>query len=88
METRRPRDVCHLPWLWLNYNHSSIRPNATYIRLYNELKIRFIAIKDINAGEEIFTNYNGDTDCRRPLWFEENTLTPAAALNAPRTQIS
>ena len=70
------------------YNHSSIRPNATYIRLYNELKIRFIAIKDINAGEEIFTNYNGDTDCRRPLWFEENTLTPAAALNAPRTQAS
>ncbi|MEN9825631.1 MAG: hypothetical protein RI953_1376 [Pseudomonadota bacterium] len=53
------------------YNHSSSRPNARYIRLYSEMKIRFVAIRDIEAGEEILTNYNGDTDCRRPLWFEE-----------------
>ncbi|NBW80816.1 SET domain-containing protein-lysine N-methyltransferase [bacterium] len=54
------------------YNHSSHRPNARYIRLYADMKIRFIAIRDIAAGEEILTNYNGEADCRRPLWFEES----------------
>lgn len=54
------------------YNHSSHSANARYIRLYAENKIRFVAIKDIPAGHEILTNYNGDADCRRPLWFEES----------------
>lgn len=54
------------------YNHSSVHANARYLRLYNEQKIRFIALRDIQAGEEILTNYNGDAECRRPLWFEEN----------------
>lgn len=53
------------------YNHSSSAANARYIRLYAENKIRFIAIRDIRPGEEILTNYNGDSDCRRPLWFED-----------------
>ncbi|MFZ9521272.1 MAG: SET domain-containing protein [Silvanigrellaceae bacterium] len=53
------------------YNHSSTSPNARYIRLHSEMKIRFIAIRDIREGEEILTNYNGESDCRRPLWFEE-----------------
>lgn len=54
------------------YNHSSINPNARYLRLYSENKIRFVAIKDITAGEEILTNYHGDSECRRPLWFEDH----------------
>lgn len=62
------------------YNHSSTAANARYIRLYSENKIRFIAVRDIRAGEEILTNYNGDTDCRRPLWFEE--LKPAHYIRA------
>lgn len=70
------------------YNHSSQAANARYIRLYNELKIRFVAIRDIQAGEEILTNYNGDADCRRPLWFEKNPDTPAALVNARCTRVS
>lgn len=54
------------------YNHSSTSANAHYVRLYAENKIRFVAIRNIRAGEEIITNYNGDADCRCPLWFEEN----------------
>ncbi|MEN9809668.1 MAG: hypothetical protein RLZZ488_1235 [Pseudomonadota bacterium] len=54
------------------YNHSSTSANARYVRLYAENKIRFIAIRNIRAGEEILTNYNGDAEYRHPLWFEEN----------------
>jgi SET domain-containing protein len=57
------------------YNHSLQHANARYIRLYDDLKIRFVALRDIHPGEEIMTNYNGDADCRRPLWFEENPQT-------------
>lgn len=60
------------------YNHSSAHANARYVRLYAENKIRFVAIRDIRAGEEILTNYHGDADCRRPLWFEENSNTIAS----------
>lgn len=53
------------------YNHSSRAPNARYVRLYSEMKIRFEAIRDILVGEEILTNYNGESECQRPFWFEE-----------------
>jgi SET domain-containing protein len=71
------------------YNHSSTQPNARYVRLYSELKIRFVALRDIRQGEEILTNYNGDAECRRPLWFEETSnVTRGASLNAPSTRAS
>ena len=61
------------------YNHSSNQPNARYVRLYDALKIRFIAVRDIHPGEEILTNYNGDAECRRPLWFEDTQRDPISA---------
>ncbi|HEV7165740.1 MAG TPA: hypothetical protein VGO35_10155 [Gammaproteobacteria bacterium] len=30
----------------------------------------FIASRDLAAGEEIRTNYNGDPDSKKKVWFE------------------
>jgi SET domain-containing protein len=71
------------------YNHSSAAANAHYVRLYSESKIRFVAIRDIHVGEEILTNYNGDTECRRIVWFEETrskiSSNPAAQSHRHRS---
>jgi len=29
------------------------------------------AVRDIEAGEELFINYNGDWDDTRPVWFDD-----------------
>ena len=53
------------------FNHS-YKPNATYdIRFTNHM-FNFYAYTDINEGEEILINYNGDVDDKDPLWFNEN----------------
>lgn len=51
------------------YNHS-FKPNARYVKHYARLTIDFLAIRDIAAGEEIRTNYNGEPDDQRKLWFD------------------
>lgn len=51
------------------YNHS-YEPNARYVKRFERLSIDFIAVRDIAAGEEICTNYNGVTDSRKKVWFE------------------
>lgn len=52
------------------FNHS-YTPNATYEITFETHTVQFYAYKDIQAGEEIFINYNGDEDCDDPLWFME-----------------
>jgi SET domain-containing protein len=39
--------------------------------MLDELMMEIIAIKDINEGEEITINYNGDPEKKDPLWFTE-----------------
>lgn len=51
------------------FNHS-YTPNAQYELNFAERTIDFYALTDINAGEEIFINYNGEPDADDPLWFE------------------
>ncbi|MCU0518393.1 MAG: SET domain-containing protein [Oscillatoria sp. Prado101] len=53
------------------YNHS-YEPNAVYVKKIEELVIDFVALRDIEEGEEITVNYNGRPDSRAPLeyWFE------------------
>jgi SET domain-containing protein len=51
------------------YNHSRT-PNARYVRHFEERLIRFEALRDILAGEEIVTNYNGNPGGTQALWFE------------------
>jgi len=49
-------------------NHS-YEPNARFELRPAWLTIKFIALRDIAAGEEITTNYNGDPESREPVWF-------------------
>ena len=50
------------------YNHS-YRPNARYEDEAPQAK-RFVAIRDIGAGEEVTVNYNGSPTSRKKLWFD------------------
>jgi SET domain-containing protein len=51
------------------YNHS-YEPNAMYVHHLDELTMDYVAIKDIEQGEEITINYNGSPDDRSPVWFD------------------
>ncbi|GED55914.1 SET domain-containing protein [Brevibacillus formosus] len=53
------------------FNHS-YTPNATYEINFDNHTFDFYAYTDIQAGEEILINYNGDEDCDDPLWFYED----------------
>jgi SET domain-containing protein len=52
------------------YNHAS-PSNCEYEMDYDEDSITVTAVRDIEAGEELFINYNGDWDDTRPVWFED-----------------
>lgn len=50
------------------YNHS-YKPNARYEDDGQQTKV-YIAIRHIEAGEEITINYNGEPRSKAPLWFD------------------
>ena len=50
-------------------NHS-YEPNARFVLHPERHTIEFVALRDIAAGEEVTTNYNGDPSSREPVWFE------------------
>jgi SET domain-containing protein len=49
------------------YNHS-FSPNAVYVKNLSDQTIDYVALRDIEPGEEILVNYNGDPDNHSPLW--------------------
>ncbi len=51
------------------YNHAPY-PNADYGMDFERKAIEIYALCDIEAGEEIFINYNGAPGNMEPLWFE------------------
>ncbi|KAB2486277.1 SET domain-containing protein [Priestia endophytica] len=51
------------------FNHS-YTPNATYKINFENHTFDFYAYTDIQAGEEILINYNGDVDDQELLWFD------------------
>ncbi|MFT5165619.1 MAG: SET domain-containing protein [Saprospiraceae bacterium] len=51
------------------YNHS-YEPNTEYVLDYESNTLAFHALRDIEAGEEITINYNGDPDDQDKVWFE------------------
>jgi SET domain-containing protein len=51
------------------YNHS-YTPNAKYTKNWDEQVICFVAVRDIEPGEEITINYNGSPENQTPIWFE------------------
>jgi SET domain-containing protein len=50
-------------------NHS-YTPNARFERKFANGTIEFVALRDIEAGEEITTNYHGEPDDPDPVWFD------------------
>lgn len=62
--------TCILLGYGMLFNHS-YEPNATYDINFDKHVFEFYAYRDIEAGEEILINYNGDVDCDDPLWFYE-----------------
>lgn len=53
------------------FNHS-YTPNATYEINFDNETFDFFAYKDIEAGEEILINYNGDEEDQELLWFDRD----------------
>ena len=52
------------------YNHAS-NPNCVYWTIKGEGEIEFVALVDIQAGEELRVNYNGNPDDKTPRRFDE-----------------
>jgi SET domain-containing protein len=53
------------------YNHA-VQPNCIYEMDYENETISIITIKPIAKGEELFINYNAETDQETPVWFEHH----------------
>lgn len=53
------------------FNHS-YTPNATFKRDFKNSVIIFRTVKPIKKGEEICTNYNGNTKDQSKVWFHKN----------------
>jgi SET domain-containing protein len=51
------------------YNHS-YKPNALYRKDFPQQLITFVAIRQIQAHEEITVNYKGHPDSTKAIWFE------------------
>ena len=51
------------------YNHS-YQPNAMCYRCEDKNVLEYVALRNIEAGEEITINYHGEPDCTSPVWFE------------------
>jgi len=52
------------------YNHS-YTSNCEYEMDFDTQTITITTMRQINAGEELFINYNGDWNDAKPVWFED-----------------
>ena len=55
------------------YNHS-YEPNARYLPDFDLNILEFVAVRDIQPGEEICVNYNLDPDDQTPVWWERDKI--------------
>jgi len=51
------------------YNHS-YRSNCEYEMDFTNELIKIKTIRNVEAGEELFINYNGDWNSDKKLWFD------------------
>jgi SET domain-containing protein len=51
------------------YNHS-YNSNCEYEMDFDKQLINIRTVRPVKAGEELFINYNGDWDDKKPVWFE------------------
>ncbi len=62
-------DMCCMALGWVPlYNHS-YRSNCEYFMDYDDQTMCIKTVRDIDAGEELTINYNGNWDDDKPLWF-------------------
>ena len=52
------------------YNHS-YKSNCEYEMDFENAIIKIKTVRSINAGEELFINYNGDWNNEKPVWFDK-----------------
>jgi uncharacterized protein len=52
------------------YNHS-YTSNCEYEMDFETQTIVIKTVKQVQAGEELFINYNGDWDDDKPVWFDD-----------------
>ena len=67
------------------YNHS-YSPNAQLEQMPDELMMEIIAIKDIEADEQITINYNGDPTNQDALWFTQRAAKRRTRQTARKRQ--
>ena len=53
------------------YNHA-VHPNCMYDMNEEDQTISIITLKDIEIGDELFINYNAETEEASPVWFEHH----------------
>jgi SET domain-containing protein len=51
------------------YNHS-YSANCQYGMYFKQQAINIIAVRDIEAGEELYINYNGTWNDEKKVWFD------------------
>ncbi len=62
--------MCCMALGWVPiYNHS-YESNCEYFMNYDDQTIYIQTVRDINPGEELTINYNGDWDETKKVWFE------------------
>ncbi|MFN8309681.1 MAG: SET domain-containing protein-lysine N-methyltransferase [Chitinophagales bacterium] len=52
------------------YNHS-VPANCEYLTFYEDEVIQIVTLRDIQPGEELTVNYNGEANNDTPVWFEK-----------------
>jgi SET domain-containing protein len=52
------------------YNHS-YKSNCEYEMDFEKQIIKIKTIRAVEAGEELFINYNGDWNDAKPVWFDK-----------------
>lgn len=51
------------------YNHS-YQSNCEYEMDFRKRVIKIKTVRAVKAGEELFINYNGDWNNKKPVWFD------------------
>lgn len=61
---------CCVAWGYISiYNHS-YESNCEYEMEYDKGCIRILTMRAIKSGEQLFINYNGTYNNKKPLWFD------------------
>ena len=62
-------DMCCMALGWVPMFNHAYRSNCEYFMDYDEHTMYIRTVRDIEAGEELTINYNGNWDDDKPVWF-------------------